>query len=95
MKALELRKLLEQVPDDTEILLESQLSENEGEFIKSGDAYAGFCDPDDDRVDGLFIDIRFDESENVDIPLSRNPKAFPVLALSLAKTSPRSIFMEN
>lgn len=95
MKALELKKLLEQVPDDTEILIESQLSENEGEWIKTGDAYAGFCDPDDDRVDGYYIELAFVSSEKVDMPVSRIPTAFPVLALSLTKTSPRSIYMED
>ena len=95
MKALELKKLLEQVPDDTEILLESQISENEGEWIKSGDAYAGFCDPDDDRVDGWYAELAFVSSEKVVMPQSSNPNSFPILGLSLTKTSPRSIYMED
>lgn len=95
MKAIELKKMLDKMPDDTEIIIESQMCENEGEFLKAGDIYVGYCDPDDDRVDGLYVALAFVSSEGVDIPVSRLPNTFPVLALSLTKTSPRSIYMED
>jgi len=98
MKALELKRILNQLPDDTEILIESQMSENEGEFLKTDGAYAGFCDPDDDRVDGMYVELQWVSDTGTGVtrlPATTNPNSFPVVALTLEKTSPRSIYMEN
>lgn len=93
MTALELKNILEQVPDDTEILL--PVEHEEGTWKASGDLYVGFCDPDNDRVDGWYIEISYVAGGKVTPPTATNTAVFPVLALCYTGNYPKRCYMED
>lgn len=83
MTAGEMKMLLDRIPDGALILLPDEYGE--GGYKEGELAYFGYADPEDDSVDGIFIDLLSFKQYDPDLNLSRlglEPHQFPVIAFS-------------
>ena len=55
MIAGELKRILEDVPDDAVILIPN--GREDGEYVRGAFCSLGFADPDDDSVDGIYAEL--------------------------------------
>ncbi len=92
MTAIELKKILEKVPDNALILIPDDYDE-EGSFYEMGEALIGFCDPYNDEVDGWYIELGAIEDGKIIRP--NTSRAFPVVAITRTANNPKSVYMED
>lgn len=95
MTVSELKRILDQVPDETKIILPVDYGE-EGVWYDCGSILAGFCDPDDisQGPPGAYTNLAEVVGGGVEMPLSTGKRAYPVLALVYPSSDPQNVYME-